>query len=99
MKCVHEGDADLDGFNIAHEVSMCIDVTRVVASEVLTEAMKRDTPVGIPLTDEQRLRAESFLDCKPHCFCAKEIRQLLEWGHWIEQESFASILAEKKKGR
>ena len=97
VKCVHEGDADLDGFNIAHEVSMCIDVKRVVASEVLADAMERDTPVGIPLTDEQRLRAKSFLDCNPHCFCAKEIRQMLEWGRWIEQESFTSILAEKKK--
>ncbi len=95
VKCVHEGDADLDGFNIAHEVSMFIDVKRVVASEVLADAKECGTPVGIPLTDEQRLRAKSFLDCNPHCFCAREIRQMLEWGRWIEQESFESLLGRK----
>ena len=97
VKCVHEGDADLDGFNIAHEVSTCIDVKRVVASDALKIAMKAVPTAGIPLTDEQRVRAESFLECNPHCICANAIRQMLDWGRWIEQESFETILAKERR--
>ena len=97
VKCIHEGDADLDGFNIAHEVSMFIDVKRVVATDALEIARNVFPSPGIPLTDEQRSRAESFLVCNPHCAYADSIRLMLDWGHWIEQESFASIFAAKKE--
>ena len=97
VKCIHEGDADLDGFNIAHEVSMFIDVKRVVATDALEIARNVFPSPGIPLTDEQRSRAESFLVCNPHCAYADSIRLMLDWGRWIEQESFASIFAAKKE--
>ena len=97
VKCIHEGDADLDGFNIAHEVSMFIDVKRVVATDALEIARNVFPSPGIPLTDEQRSRAESFLVCNPHCAYADSIRLMLDWGRWIEQESFASIFAAKKR--
>ena len=96
VKCIHEGDADLDGFNIAHEVSMFIDVKRVVATDALEIARNAFPSPGIPLTDEQRSRAESFLVCNPHCAYANSIRLMLDWGRWIEQESFSSIFAAKK---
>jgi hypothetical protein len=96
VKCIHEGDADLDGFNIAHEVSMFIDVKRVVATDALEIARNVFPSPGIPLTDEQRSRAESFLVCNPHCAYANSIRLMLDWGCWIEQESFSSIFAAKK---
>ena len=98
VTCVHEGDADLDGFNIAHEVSMFIPVKRVVAAEALSAAMDRNPSVGIPLTDEQRQRAKSFLDCNPHCAYAGDIRRMLQFGRWIEQESFEELLNNDQEG-
>lgn len=99
VECVHEGDADLDGFNIAHEVALTIPTKRIVAADALAIAEKLDPPVGIPLTEAQRLRAESFLDCNPHCLFADEIQRMLDWGRWIEQESFPAILEGKETSR
>ena len=99
VQCVHEGDADLDGFNIAHEIGMAIPVTRLVAAEVLSVVRARFPQTGTPLTDEQRERAKSFLECNPHCAYASEIRRMLSLGRWIEQESFGSILGAGGKRR
>lgn len=95
VKCVHEGDADLDGFRIAGEVAKTIPVERVVAADALSIAVERDLPVGIPLADAQRARAEAFLAGTPDFAYAKAIRKMLDWGRWIEQESFESLFGRK----
>ncbi len=91
VRCVHEGDADLDGFRIADEVAKAIPLERVVAADALALAVKNDLPVGIPLTDAQRSRAEVFLVGNPDFEYAVTIRKMLAWGRWIEQESFGKI--------
>ena len=95
VKCVHEGDADLDGFRIADEVAKAIPLERVVAADVLSLAAKRNLPVGIPLTDAQRSRTEGFLSGNPDFEYAGTIRKMLDWGRWVEQESFESLLGSK----
>jgi hypothetical protein len=97
VRCVHEGDADLDGFRIADEVAKSIPVERVVAANALSLAVKNNLPVGIPLTDAQRSRAEAFLAENPDFESAGAIRKMLDWGRWVEQESFESLLG--RKGR
>ena len=95
-ECIHEGDADLDGFRIASEVGKCIPLKRVVASDVLACAMP-DT--GRELTADQTRRAWSFLSnpqWKNFRF-SDDVRRILFRGRWIEQESFASIFAAKKR--
>ncbi len=90
VTCVHEGDADLDGFRIAAEVGAEIDVTHVVASEALAQA---PDDFGIELSPEQSKRAWSFL-ASPQAdgfAYADDIRRMLSRGRWIEQESFSSI--------
>lgn len=99
-KCTHAGDADLDGFLIAEQIRDCIRLEEVMAYKALYWARRLKLDVGIPLTDEQRRRIEAYIvkgDAKGTIRQYGE--QLLEWGRWIEQESFATILAEKKKGR
>lgn len=95
VRCVHEGDADLDGFLIAGEVAKSIPVERVVATDALSLAVERDLPVGIPLTYAQRARAEAFLAGTPDFAYAGDIRKMLDWGRWIEQESFESLFGRK----
>ena len=95
VRCVHEGDADLDGFRIADEVAKAIPVEQVVAADVLSLAVKNNLPVGIPLTDAQRSRAEAFLAENPDFESAGAIRKMLDWGRWVEQESFESLLGRK----
>lgn len=95
VRCVHEGDADLDGFRIAGEVAKTIPVERVVAADALSLAVECDLPVGIPLTDAQRARAEAILAGNPDFAYAGEIRKMLDWGRWIEQESFESLFGRK----
>ncbi len=97
VRCVHEGDADLDGFRIAGEVAKNIHLERVVAADALSFAVKNDFPVGISLTDAQRSRAEAFLAENPDFESAGAIRKMLDWGRWVEQESFESLLG--RKGR
>ena len=91
VRCVHEGDADLDGFRIAHEIAKSVSLERVVAVDALALAVKNDLPVGIPLTDAQRTRAEAFLAGNPDFEYSDAIRKMLDWGKWIEQESFGKI--------
>jgi hypothetical protein len=95
VRCVHEGDADLDGFLIAGEVAKSIPVERVVAADALSLAVERDLPVGIPLTDAQRARAEAILAGNPDFAYAGAIRKMLDWGRWVEQESFESLFRRK----
>ena len=95
VRCVHDGDADLDGFRIADEVAKTIPVERVVAMDALSLAGKNDLPVGIPLSDAQRSRAERFLAGAPDFAYAGAIRKMLDWGRWVEQESFESLLGKK----
>lgn len=97
-ECIHEGDADLDGFRIAKEVGNCISLKRVVASDVLKVA---SSEAGRELSLEQKKRAMAFLlnpKYKGYKF-ADEIKSVLQRGKWIEQESFAAILKKSNKGR
>ena len=91
LRCTHDGDADLDGFRIAQMVSDCIRVSYSRPIKALYWAQRSKTPVGIPLSDEQRKRAEAFLAKDPNGHIAAEVREMLAWGRWIEQESFDSI--------
>ena len=95
-ECVHEGDADLDGFRIASEIGNCITLKRVVASGILECA----TPdVGRELTSDQSKRAWAFLSnpqWKDFRF-ADDVRRMLARGRWIEQESFGTIIRKSKK--
>ena len=96
-ECIHEGDADLDGFRIAKEVGNCISLKRVVASDVLKVA---SSEAGRELSLEQKKRAMAFLlnpKYKGYKF-ADEIKSVLQRGKWIEQESFAAILKKSSKG-
>ena len=96
-ECIHEGDADLDGFRIATEVGNCISLKRVVASDVLKVASSEE---GRELSLKQKKRAMAFLlnpKYKGYKF-ADEIKSVLQRGKWIEQESFAAILKKSSKG-
>jgi len=96
-ECIHEGDADLDGFRIAKEVGKCIRLKKVVASDVLKVASSEE---GRELSLEQKKRAMAFLlnpKYKGYKF-ADEIKSVLQRGKWIEQESFAAILKKSSKG-
>ena len=94
LKWVHEGDADLDGFCIAAEVARFVNVSRASASKALYLAQRNGCQFGKPLSDEQRARIKAFLsDSKNERFpYLNEIRQILDLGIWIEQESFNTIL-------
>ena len=94
FECIHEGDADLDGFRIAEEIGNCIRLKKVVASDVLKKA---SLDAGRELTSEQMKRTSAFLanlKYRDYEF-ADEIQSILNRGRWIEQESFAGVL----KGR
>lgn len=93
-ECIHEGDADLDGFRIATEVGNCIRLKKVVASDVLKKASLDE---GRELSSEQIKRTSAFLfnpKYRDYEF-AEEIRSILMRRKWIEQESFAGVF----KGR
>ena len=96
LKCIHLGDADLDGFRIAEEVGNYIKVESVVATEVLRRAKGGD---GIPLKAEQSQRAWAYLSKHPDFRYADDVRRMLSRGRWIEQESFGSILGTGGKRR
>ena len=90
-ECIHEGDADLDGFRIAKEVGNCIRLKKVVASDVLKKASSDE---GRELSPEQIKRTSAFLfnpKYSDYKF-AYEIMSILKRGKWIEQESFAGVL-------
>ena len=96
-QCIHEGDADLDGFRIASEVGKCIPLKRVVASDILERAASDS---GRELTADQSRRAWAFL-ANPqwqNFRFADDIRRMLSRGRWIEQESFGAIIQASKKG-
>ena len=57
-ECIHEGDADLDGFRIAEEVGNCIQLKKVVASDVLKKA---SLDAGRELSSEQMKLTSAFL--------------------------------------
>ena len=90
-ECIHEGDADLDGFRIATEVGNCIRLKKVVASDVLKKA---SLDAGRELTSEQKKRISAFLFNPKYSDYefADEIQSILKRGRWIEQESFAGVL-------
>ena len=90
--CVHEGDADLDGFRIADEVAGCIPVVRVAAADARGRAQ---ADCGIPLTEAQSARARDFLARHPDFRHAGDVGRLLVRGRWIEQESFEAILGRR----
>lgn len=95
-ECIHEGDADLDGFRIASEIGKCIALKRVVASDIL-ECAPPDA--GRELTSDQSKRAWAFLanpQWKSFRF-ADDVRRMLALGRWIEQESFGTIIRRSKK--
>ena len=94
LKCIHRGDADLDGFRIAEEVGNYIKLKLVAASAIQKCAEGND---GIPLTDDQSRRAWAYLAKHPDFRFADDIRRMLSRGRWIEQESFGAILQEPKK--
>ena len=90
-ECIHEGDADLDGFRIATEVGNCIRLKKVVASDVLKKA---SLDAGRELSSEQMKRTSAFLfnpKYRDYEF-ADEIQSILKRGRWIEQESFTGVL-------
>ena len=93
-ECIHEGDADLDGFRIATEVGNSIRLKKVVASDVLKKA---SLDAGRELTSEQMKRISAFLFNPKYSDYefADEIQSILKRGRWIEQEAFRGIL----KGR
>lgn len=93
-ECIHEGDADFDGFRIATEVGNCIRLKKVVASDVLKKA---SLDAGRELTSEQMKRISAFLFNPKYSDYefADEIQSILKRGRWIEQESFTGVL----KGR
>jgi hypothetical protein len=93
-ECIHEGDADLDGFRIATEVGKCIRLKKVVASNVLKKASSDE---GRELSPEQMKRTSAFLFNPKYSDYefADEIQSILTRRKWIEQESFAGVL----KGR
>ena len=95
VRCVHEGGADLDGFRIADQVAKSIPLERVVAADALSLAIERNLSIGIPLTDAQRSRAEGFLSDYPDFEYAGAIRKMLDWGRWVEQESFESLFGSR----
>ena len=96
-KCIHAGDADLDGFLIAEQIRDCIRLADVKAYKALYWARRLKLDVGIPLTDEQRRRIAAYAAKEDADFRVRDYAgQLLDWGRWIEQESFASIFAAKK---
>ena len=98
-ECIHEGDADLDGFRIATEVGNCIRLKKVVASDVLKKA---SLDAGRELTSEQMKRISAFLFNPKYSDYefADEIKSILKRGRWIEQEAFRGILKGRKvKGR
>lgn len=93
LVCVHDGDADLDGFRIASEVSGSIALARIVAADVLRTV---GDDVGVPFAPDQIQRMWAHLS-KPQWENFKyndEIRMLLKRGRWIEQESFERIMNE-----
>ena len=95
-ECVHEGDADLDGFRIASEIGNCIALKRVVASDILERAAPDE---GRELTSDQSKRAWAFLSnpqWKDFLF-TDEVKRMLSRGRWIEQESFGAIIRRSKK--
>ena len=94
--CVHEGDADLDGFRIAKEVSNAIDVVRVVASEALSRSRPED---GIEMDAGQRRRVSAFAAKRPDFKYSEDVKLLSAKGYWVEQESFKSILGKGGKRR
>ena len=94
LGCVHLGDADLDGFRIAEELSNYIKVRTVAASEVLRCAKGDD---GIALTDDQSKRAWAYLAKHPGFRYADDVKRMLSRGRWVEQESFKSILGKGGK--
>lgn len=96
-KCIHAGDADLDGFLIAEQIRDCIRLEDVKAYKALYWARRLKLDAGISLTDEQRRRIEAYLAKKDTSGVVRNYaEQLLDWGRWIEQESFSSIFAAKK---
>ncbi len=92
--CIHEGDADLDGFRIAKEVSNAIKVARVVASEVLARSRPED---GIEMDADQRRRVWAFAANQPDFKYVDDVKSLSVKGYWVEQESFKSILGKEGK--
>ena len=95
-ECIHEGDADLDGFRIASEIGKCIALKRVVASDILDRAAP---DAGVELTSDQAKRAWAFLSnpqWKNFRF-AEDVRRMLFRARWIEQESFGAIIRRSKK--
>lgn len=96
-ECIHEGDADLDGFRIASEIGKCIVLKRVVAADILVLAAP---DAGRELTADQSKRAWAFLSnpqWKNFRF-ADDVKRMLFRGRWIEQESFGAIIRRSKKG-
>ena len=93
----HAGDADLDGFLIACQVRDCIPGTEIMAQKAMFWARRFKLDAGITLTDEQRRRIAAYIakEDADH-YVAAEAKEMLDWGRWIEQESFASIFAAKK---
>ena len=96
LVCVHEGDADLDGFRIAKEVSNAVKVVRVVASEALAKSRPED---GIEMDADQRRRLWAFAANMPNFKYADDVKSLIAKGYWVEQESFKSILGNGGKKR
>ena len=100
LKCIHAGDADLDGFLIAEQIRDCIRLEDVKAYKALYWARRLKLDVGIPLTNEQRRRIVAYVAKEGANFRVRDYaEQLLGWGRWIEQESFASIFAAKTERR
>lgn len=95
-ECIHEGDADLDGFRIASEIGNCIALKRVSASDILERGLSE---VGRELTPDQSKRAWAFLSnpkWKNFRF-RDDVKRMLACGRWFEQESFGAIIRRSKK--
>lgn len=81
LTCVHWGDTDLDGYRIVEQVARNIP-TRVYAPPATAGHLQAHL---LPLTHEQRQRAEQFVRATPEFPYLAELRHTLAHG-WLEQE-------------
>ena len=81
VSAIHWGDTDLDGYRIAEQVARIIPA-RLYIPPVSDAALQKRL---LPLTPEQRRRAERFVEDHPDFSYLPGLRETLAHG-WLEQE-------------
>jgi hypothetical protein len=89
LSCIHWGDTDLDGYRIAEQVARNISPMRLYAPPAAAAGLRAHL---LPLTAEQRQRAEAFARANPAFPYLAELRQTLAHG-WLEQEQTIDLFA------